>query len=45
MTEAAEVAVGRLVGRLVVRQGGHRQTVDVLEDRNPINETNDGRCK
>ena len=41
MTEVAAVAVGRLVGR----RAGHRQAEDVLEDRNPINETYDGRCK
>ena len=36
VTEAAVVAAGR--------QAGHRQAEAVIEGRNPINETNDGRC-
>ena len=37
--EVTEVAAGRRAGR----QAG-RQAEAVLEGRNPINETNDGRC-
>ena len=44
VTEAAVVAAGRRAGRLVGRQAGHRQAEAVIEGRNPINETNDGRC-
>ena len=39
VTEAAVVAAGRRAGR----QAG-RQAEAVLEGRNPINETKDGRC-